>query len=369
MRRNNNTRQRVNNDGRKRTVIIVSCLVLSVVSVLLLTVTCSSNVSIRKSRVRNENKVVIVGPKQVSAESANFVLVYEDKRPVQNVYWNIIEGSQYATINHVTGELTLNSNAYNSNIVIQGIYNDQSSTFNVLGTFVEGKIVKTKINNETKETKIDIVDLPDYKSPDEEPETPTVPSPEQKDEPGITLSPGPGQGGKSISRERPPEVSHDDGQGKLAISISAFVVLLVSYIVARVKSKDGELVITANAIDKILILAAPVLCFVALFISECLGKDHELTTFQITLYTLSGLMLQGSIVFSIVANKGNALHIALSIMAKLFIFVLTIFLLFLLVVIFIITFMLSAMSHSHHEETYVVKYDHFLDQWVGYRVD
>ena len=144
--------------------------------------------------------------------------------------------------------------------------------------------------------------------------------------------------------------SQGEGQGKLAISISVLVVLLVSYVVAKVKSKDGELVITANTIDKILILTAPVLCFIA----WCPGIDHELSAFQ---------------VFSITANKGNILNISLSIMAKLFIFILTFFLLLLFVAILVISFMLSAMSHSRYEETYVVKYDHFLDQWVGYRID
>ena len=353
MRQNRNNRRIVNNDRKKRTVLIVSCLALAVVSVLMLTIT------INKTRIQNNYNVIIAGPNQVSAESANFVLLYEDNRPVQNVYWTIVEGSQYATINHLTGELTLNSNAYNSNIVIQGICNDQSTTFNVRGTYMEGKIIKTEINAETYEPIIIVVDSPRSPEPSPEPDPTPYPSPNPTPEPTPSPEPDPVPGGFS------PTVTHSDGQGPLAITISGLVVLLVSYIVARVKSKNGELVITANVIDKILILVSPVLCFIA----WCPGIDHDLSTFQITLFTISGLMLQGSIIFSVVANKGNALNIALSIMAKLFIYVLTFFLLLLLVAILVITFMLSAMSHSHHEETYVVKYDHFLDQWVGYRID
>lgn len=369
MRHNRTNRRAVNNGRKKRTVLIVSCLALAVVSVLMLTIT------INKTIIQNNYNVIIAGPNQVSAESANFVLLYEDNRPVQNVYWTIVEGSQYATINHLTGELTLNSNAYNSNIVIQGICNDQSTTFNVRGTYMEGKIIKTEINSETYEPIIIVVDPP--RSPEPSPEPDPTPDPSPNPTPEPTPSPDPDYTPNPSPNPTPspdpnpvpggfsPTVTHSDGQGPLAITISGLVVLLVSYIVARVKSKNGELVITANVIDKILILVSPVLCFIA----WCPGIDHDLSTFQITLFTISGLMLQGSIIFSVIANKGNALNIALSIMAKLFIFVLTFFLLLLLVVILVVTFMLSAMSHSHSEGTYVMKYDHFLDQWVGYRID
>jgi len=346
-------------DEKKRTILTVLCIVLAVVCILLLPSTCKRP----KDKSERQN-VAIIGPTQVSAESANFILLNENSQPVQNVCWSIIEGSQYATINKVTGELILNPNAYNSNIIIQGVINDQSTTINVTGTYVEGKIVK--INTETYEPIIVVVD---HRNGDDRPGSSSE---------GRGITPGTGidtdnynnnSDFKSGEKKLPytPE-SYDtkgDGQGKLAISISAFVVLLVSYVVAKVKSKDGELIITANAIDKILILTAPVLCFIA----WCPGIDHELSAFQITLFSLSALMLQGSVIFSIAANKGNALNISLSVMAKLFIFVLTFLLLLLLIAILVITFMFSAMSHSRYEGTYVMKYDHFLDQWVGYRVD
>lgn len=344
MRRNYKNNRVDNTDGEKRTILTVSCIVLAIVCILLLPLTCQ--------RPKGESvgqKVTIIGPTQISAESANFILLYENNQPVQNVYWTIIEGSQYATINQVTGELSLNSNAYNSNIIIQGVFNDQSTTFNVTGTYVEGKMIK--INPETYEPIVVVA------NPRDEEEMYGGGSEGR----GITPRAGSNTGkGETVLGD-----TGGDGQGKLAISISAFVILLVSYVVAKVKSKDGELVITANAIDKILILAAPVLCFVA----WCPGIDHELSAFQITLFSLSALMLQGSIIFSIAANKGNALNISLSVMAKMFIFVLTFLLLLLLIAILVITFMLSAMSHSRYEGTYVMKYDHFLDQWVGYRVD
>lgn len=341
--------------GNNSKWILITTLLLLLTAILILLLlprTCTKN-----------HNFVIVGPTQVSAESANFLLLYEDNQPVQNVYWNILEGSQYAFINHVTGELTINQNANNSTITIQGIYNDQYSTFNVIGTYVKGVVINTKINSKTSEPII-VYDFasdtgklkPVCPDPTDTKKT-SIPDPV----PYITPSPAP----SPIPGGQPPTFTHNDGKGKLTITISALVGLLISYIIAKIKSKNGELVITANTVDKLLIIISPVLFFIA----WCPGIDHELYAFQITLFTLSGLLLQGSIIFSIVANKGNAMNTSLSIMAKLFIFAMTVFLLLLYITILIAKFMLSVMSHSHHEGTFVVKYDHFLDQWVGYRID
>ena len=138
-----------------------------------------------------------------------------------------------------------------------------------------------------------------------------------------------------------------------------------SIIIARIKSKRGDLVITANILDKILIILSPILLFVA----WCIGFDHELTPLQIILLILSGLILIGSILFSIFANLGNVFHIIILVLAKLFIFVATNFLLLLLIAIFIFKDMWRLLSHSDHEGTYMIKYDLLLDQWIGYRID
>ena len=174
-----------------------------------------------------------------------------------------------------------------------------------------------------------------------------------------------GSVGSNNGNGRNPVKNSSGSSGSLIISITGLIILLAAYITARVKSKQGELVITANTFDKILILLSPVLFFIA----WCIGFDHKLSEAQIVLLSLSGLMLQGSIVFSIIANKGNWLNITLSILAKLFIFVLTNFLLLLLLTLLIIYILFTISGHGSREETYIVKYDHFLDQWVGYRVD
>lgn len=162
-----------------------------------------------------------------------------------------------------------------------------------------------------------------------------------------------------------PNYNANSGETGPILWVVILVILLICYIIARVKSKKGDLVITANIFDKILIIVSPILFFVA----WCIGFDHELTPLQIILLVLSGLMLMGSILFSIFANIGNIFHIIISILAKIFIFIFTNFLLLLLVVIVVFSFMRAVTSHGEREGTYVVKYDHFLDQWVGYRID
>jgi hypothetical protein len=162
-----------------------------------------------------------------------------------------------------------------------------------------------------------------------------------------------------------PNHNINSGKAGLILWVVVLVILLICYIIARVRSKRGDLVITANIFDKILIILSPILFFVA----WCIGFDHELTPLQIILLILSGLMLIGSILFSIFANLGNIFHIIISILAKIFIFIFTNFLLLLLVVIVLFSFMRAVTSHNDTEGTYVMKYDHFLDQWVGYRID
>ena len=162
-----------------------------------------------------------------------------------------------------------------------------------------------------------------------------------------------------------PTRSSGSNHSMLIVLLIILILLLISYIIARIKLKQGTLVITANLLDKILIILSPVLFFVA----WCIGFDHKLSSLQIILLCLSGIMLMMSIVFSILANLGSLWNIILSVMAKLFIFIVTNILLLLLIVVLVFSIMHTLMSHDDHEGTYIVKYDHFLDQWVGYRVD
>lgn len=161
------------------------------------------------------------------------------------------------------------------------------------------------------------------------------------------------------------QTMYNDNQYMLIVEIAIFALLLVCYIIARVKLKQGTLVITANVFDKILIILSPILFFIV----WCIGFSNELSPLQILLLGLSGVMLIVSILFSVFANLGNVWNILISVMAKLFIFVFTNILLFLLMVVWVFSILRTMMSRDNHEDTYIMRYDYFLDRWVGYRVD
>lgn len=154
---------------------------------------------------------------------------------------------------------------------------------------------------------------------------------------------------------------------KLYIAIGVFVVLLVSYIVAKVRSKSEIFKLTANKYDKWLILLSPVLFFVVWCIDG--GFESKLSNAQIILLSLSALALLASLYFSISSNTGF-FNITLSILAKVFIFVGTLLLLLLLIVLFFITLFRIITDHSDRETgTFVMEYDEYLNRWVGYRID
>ena len=145
-----------------------------------------------------------------------------------------------------------------------------------------------------------------------------------------------------------------------------FLVLLVCYIVAKVRSKRELMVLTANWWDMAMLLASPI----ALFIAWCWGFDHPLNNVQMVFVVIAGLCLVGTVIMSIVHNADSFINIVLSIFAKLFIIYLTFVAIGLLITAFIISLFLTIMR-SHHDdggEIIIVQYDHFMKAYVGYRV-
>ena len=148
-------------------------------------------------------------------------------------------------------------------------------------------------------------------------------------------------------------------------ALSVLGALLICYIIAIVRTKRGHMAITVNLFDKILVLLAPILFFVV----WCIGFDHSLTPLQIILLVVSVASLLGSLLFSIVENRVSFWNVLLSVLAKIFIFILTVLVILLLITILFLDVILSMIgSRDREEPVFVVKYDHFLDQWVGYRV-
>lgn len=153
-------------------------------------------------------------------------------------------------------------------------------------------------------------------------------------------------------------------ENKAIIAGVVFLVLLVSYIVAKVRSKKDLMVITANGWDMAMLLVCPV----AIFVAWCWGFDHPLNDVQTVCMVIAGLCFTGTVIMSIVHNAGSFINIVLSILAKLFIIYLTLVAIFLLFTALIISILLTFMrSHDEDDDIIILKYDRFLHSYVGYR--
>ena len=150
------------------------------------------------------------------------------------------------------------------------------------------------------------------------------------------------------------------------IVLCVLVVSLVTYIIALVKSKRGEMVFTANGWDMALLLICPVL----LLIGEWMRENPELDTARYVLLGISGACFLGTVIFSIVSNKGSFWKITCSILAKIFVVWLTVLIILLLIAILLFYIMISLIRKNEEDdgEYILLKYDNFLKAYVGYRV-
>lgn len=152
---------------------------------------------------------------------------------------------------------------------------------------------------------------------------------------------------------------------KLIIFGIILAVLLTCYIIALVKSKKDEIVLTTNGWDMALLLTCPVLVLVGSFMQE----NTSLDTIRYVLWTIAGLCLIGSMFFSITSNKGSFWKVLCSILAKVFVVFLTMFIIMLLIAIlvfYIVAFFIR--DRSEDEEYILLKYDKFLKAYVGYKI-
>ena len=140
---------------------------------------------------------------------------------------------------------------------------------------------------------------------------------------------------------------------------------LICYIIARVKSNRGQLVLTANKGDKALLIITAVCLFVTAFFW---GNAPATFPFPLILYITAGVCFCWTIYFSIRYNLGNVIHILISCFAKIFIIWLFVILLFLLLVILIISIVIFFMNKNDREGEYILlKYDSRLDAFIGYK--
>lgn len=146
---------------------------------------------------------------------------------------------------------------------------------------------------------------------------------------------------------------------------SVLLVALVCYIIALVKSKKGEMVFTANGWDMTLLLTCPILILVGSFMQE----NPSLDTIRYVLWGIAGVCFIGTIIFSIVSNKDSIWKMLCSILAKIFVIWLTMFVILLLIVIFVVYVILFFVRDRNEDGEYILlKYDRFLKAYVGYKI-
>ncbi|MBR1786973.1 MAG: hypothetical protein IJ756_07460 [Paludibacteraceae bacterium] len=157
-----------------------------------------------------------------------------------------------------------------------------------------------------------------------------------------------------------------DKETLLIILGIVLVITLICYIIALIKSKRNEMVLTAGSWDMALLLTCPVL----ILIGSWLLEYPSYSPVGYVLLGISGTCFIGTIIFSIVYNKDSLWKIICSILAKVFIIWLTIFITMLLIALFIFYIILFFLrDRSENEGEYILlKYDKFLKAYVGYRI-
>ena len=151
---------------------------------------------------------------------------------------------------------------------------------------------------------------------------------------------------KEIMWNPPPVLPENPADGGY-IWIVLLIVLFIFYIIARVISRVGFLVIWAGPFDKFLVFAAAVLFFVScLFDGNTTQVPHGIV---ITFRSIAGALMLWSVILSIIANLPSLLNIIMSILAKVFVFYCINFGLILLIVALIISFMFRASRRNYYD--------------------
>ena len=158
---------------------------------------------------------------------------------------------------------------------------------------------------------------------------------------------------------------------KLIIFGAFLLVCLACYIIARVRAGRGQMVLTGNKWDLAFLIGCSVFSLIFLIASDFV------TTFSTVQYIIGGLAAEcliGTIIFSIVLNKGSVGNMLLSVGAKLFMIWFAIIIVILLVLAFLINLIVRMISGPKEEEgdkgsNYILrKYDSFWKKFVGHKV-
>lgn len=205
----------------------------------------------------------------------------------------------------------------------------------------EGELVE--LDTDDGSDRLDNTDDDDYGFVPEEGGTDIYPplkevSPDNSGDDNYYYSPPEKDPGNDDSYDNPPKGRRSPFDGNPLAKrnrpsgLLLLIILLIVYIFSTMMSRGGVLVIWAGPLDKALVIIAAILYFIS-----------EL---QMAFLSFSILLMLISFVFSILANAGNILNIILSILSKLFFFVLVNFSLVVIIVVLMVCFMIRVAKHS-----------------------
>ena len=143
--------------------------------------------------------------------------------------------------------------------------------------------------------------------------------------------------------------------------------LLIMYIIAQFFSIRKGLVITVNRFDQIIIIASAICAVINSFANEVNNGQNEVSNLT---YTIFFFLVGISIILSIWANFPNPLYILLSIFAKVFLFIATVWIIWLILIIILFSLVISGFSSSnssHDSGWEVIGYDSSVNAYFGYK--
>jgi uncharacterized Tic20 family protein len=100
------------------------------------------------------------------------------------------------------------------------------------------------------------------------------------------------------------------------IFLGIFALCLICYIIALVRTRQGKMITIVNWYDFALLVGPFILWIIAAISYD---KNSESNIFSICLFILGGLSFLGSMIWSIIANKGSVFNMIVSVFAKLFV--------------------------------------------------
>jgi hypothetical protein len=100
------------------------------------------------------------------------------------------------------------------------------------------------------------------------------------------------------------------------IFLGALVFCLICYIIAMVRTRRGKMITIVNWYDFALLVSPFILWLIAV---ASYDKNADSNALSVVLFIVGGLCFIGSMVWSIIANRGNVFNMIVSVFAKLFV--------------------------------------------------